>query len=120
MKRHCIVFALLASGLTLNAKPKAAPHDLTDVMNVITKANDRWQSAHPAEATPFWHVAAYHTGNMEAYRLTGNSRYLDYSLAWAEHNNWQGATSTDQSKWKYSYGETPDHVLFGDWQICFH
>jgi hypothetical protein len=24
-----------------------------------------------------------------------------------------------QSKWKYQYGETDDHVLFGDWQICF-
>ena len=45
---------------------------------------------------------------------------LDYSLRWAEHNKWQGATETDPSKWKYkNYGEGRDYVLFGDWQICF-
>lgn len=64
-------------------------------------------------------MAAYHTGNMEAYRLTGKQQYLDYSTAWAEHNNWKGATSDNRSNWKYQYGETPEHVLFGDWQICF-
>jgi unsaturated rhamnogalacturonyl hydrolase len=30
-----------------------------------------------------------------------------------------GAKSNDKSKWKYSYGESDDYVLFGDWQICF-
>lgn len=89
------------------------------VRQIIEKVNDRWQATHAPEATPFWHVAAYHTGNMEAYRLTGKSEYLDYSTAWAEHNNWKGATSDDRSRWRYDYGETPDHVLFGDWQICF-
>ena len=56
---------------------------------------------------------------MEAYRLTGNQDYLDYSLAWADHNGWQGAKCKDRGKWKYNYGETDEHVLFGDWQICF-
>jgi unsaturated rhamnogalacturonyl hydrolase len=27
--------------------------------------------------------------------------------------------SDDKAAWKYSYGETPEHVLFGDWQVCF-
>lgn len=46
--------------------------------------------------------------------------YLDYSLRWAEHNGWQGATEKDKSKWLYKdYGEDQQHVLFGDWQICF-
>lgn len=102
--------------------PTAFAADNTEsakVRQIIEKVNDRWQATHAPEATPFWHVAAYHTGNMEAYHLTGKPEYLDYSTAWAEHNNWKGATSDDRSRWRYDYGETPDHVLFGDWQICF-
>ena len=68
----------------------------------------------------FWDNAAYHTGNMEAFFLTGNQHYLDYSLKWAEHNKWKGATEADPTKWLYrNYGESQQHVLFGDWQICF-
>ena len=56
---------------------------------------------------------------MEAYFLTGNEAYRAYSEAWAEHNEWKGAKSDDRSNWKYSYGETDEYVLFGDWQVCF-
>ena len=87
--------------------------------DIITKVNDHWQATHPAEHNAFWDEAAYHTGNMEAYSITGNPEWLDYSQKWAEHNEWKGAKGTDRSKWKYNYGETDDHVLFGDWQICF-
>lgn len=89
------------------------------VRGIIAKVNDHWQSTHSPEHNPFWDNAAYHTGNMEAYALTGNSDWLDYSEKWAEHNDWKGAKGTDRSKWKYNYGETDEHVLFGDWQICF-
>ena len=89
------------------------------VRDIITKVNDHWQATHPAEHNAFWDEAAYHTGNMEAYSITGNPEWLDYSQTWAEHNEWKGAKGTDRSKWKYNYGETDDHVLFGDWQICF-
>ena len=45
---------------------------------------------------------------------------LEYSIRWAEHNRWMGATEADPAKWKYKqYGEGQDYVLFGDWQICF-
>ena len=90
-----------------------------DVLNIINKVNRYWQANHPAADKPFWDVAAYHTGNMEAYFVTGNEDYRKYSEAWAEHNQWMGAKGTDKSKWQYKYGETDDHVLFGDWQICF-
>lgn len=90
-----------------------------DVLNIINKVNYKWQQTQSPYVRSFWDNAAYHTGNMEAYKMTGNMDFYEYSLAWAEHNNWQGATGTDKSKWKYNYGETPDHVLFGDWQICF-
>lgn len=97
----------------------ASRRDAAKVRDIISRVNGYWQSHNRPEATSFWHVAAYHTGNMEAYKLTGNKKYLAYSLAWAEHNEWKGAKNDDRSKWKYSYGETQEHVLFGDWQICF-
>lgn len=90
-----------------------------EVLSVIQKANGYWQTNNKPEQRSFWDHAAYHTGNMEAYFLTKNEAYKKYSEAWAEYNNWMGAKGTDKSKWQYKYGETDDHVLFGDWQICF-
>ena len=90
-----------------------------DVRQIIDKVNQHWQSTVSPDGNSFWDNAAYHTGNMEAYYLTGNEDYLNYSLAWAEHNEWQGAKSTDKSEWRKDYGENDKHVLFGDWQICF-
>ncbi len=115
--------SIIIAGITvvIPAVSSFAGHtdEAKDVRAVIDKVNIRWQKTHSPEDWAFWHVAAYHTGNMEAYRLTGNQAYLDYSLAWAEHNDWKGAKGDDRSKWRYDYGETDDHVLFGDWQICF-
>ena len=90
-----------------------------EVIAIIDKVNDRWQTTHQEPGNAFWHVSAYHTGNMEAYKVTQNKKYFDYSMAWAEKNQWMGAKSTDKTEWKYNYGETDKHVLFGDWQICF-
>lgn len=90
-----------------------------DVMDVIHKVNGYWQNRNVPERRAFWDHAAYHTGNMEAYKLTGEKSYLDYSTAWAEHNQWKGAKSDNKSEWKYGYGESDPFVLFGDWQCCF-
>lgn len=90
-----------------------------EVLRLIRKVNDYWQINNKAESRAFWDNAAYHTGNMAAYQVTHDQRYLAYSLAWSEHNNWMGAKGQDPGKWKYTYGETQDYVLFGDWQICF-
>ena len=99
-----------------------------EVMNIITRVNDTWQQSHGAPEyggtkaglSAFWDNAVYHTGNMEAYSLMKTQAWYDYSFAWAEKNAWCGATEKDNTKWKYkNYGEDPQHVLFGDWQICF-
>jgi rhamnogalacturonyl hydrolase YesR len=91
-----------------------------EVKSVIKKVNTCWQTNHPAEVRAFWDHAAYHTGNIEVYKLLKDQKMLDYSIRWAEHNQWKGATESDPSKWKYKkYGEGQDYVLFGDWQICF-
>jgi unsaturated rhamnogalacturonyl hydrolase len=90
-----------------------------DVLEIIKKVNNYWQSKNAPTVRAFWDNAAYHTGNMEAYFLTKNEDYRKYSEAWAEHNQWMGAKSNNKDEWKYTYGETNDHVLFGDSQICF-
>lgn len=112
-----IILATFLSCLTTNAADKAA--EAKQVRRIIDKVNTYWQTHNKAEVRSFWDNAAYHTGNMEAYFLTGNEKYRQYSETWAEHNKWMGAKSTDRSKWKYDYGEDDEHVLFGDWQICF-
>lgn len=115
-----LLLALALSPSAEAAKKQPEPlKEAAEVRKIIDRVNTYWQTNNKAEVSPFWDNAAYHTGNMEAYRLTGNEDWLDYSLRWAEHNDWTGAKSSDRSKWKYDYGETDEHVLFGDWQICF-
>lgn len=123
MKR-LIVAALAASAACVSmfsapAKPTPEMKEAAQVRALIEKVNGAWQRSHSPEVWAFWDQAAYQTGNMEAYRLTGREDYADYSLRWAEHNQWKGAKGDDRSRWRYDYGETDDHALFGDWQICF-
>ena len=127
MKSHriatlCIVLTLpllLIDGQARPRKKKAEPAP-PPTIEIITKVNDYWQQHHSPQVRSFWDEAAYHTGNMEAYRLLGTARWLAYSDAWARHNKWMGAQEKDPAKWKYkNYGEGHDYVLFGDWQICF-
>lgn len=106
--------ALLALSVNAADKPQRS-----DVIDALHKVNRHWQATHPEHGRAFWDNAAYHTGNMEAYALTGEKDYYDYSEAWAIHNQWKGAKSDNKADWKYSYGESDDFVLFGDYQICF-
>ena len=108
--------------------PSVVADEKSEVMNIITRVNNTWQQSHGAPEyggtkaglSAFWDNAVYHTGNMEAYSLMKTQAWYDYSFAWAEKNAWLGATEKDNTKWKYkNYGEDPQHVLFGDWQICF-
>ncbi|MBR4898320.1 MAG: DUF4861 family protein [Prevotella sp.] len=121
MRKLTLLLIALAVCFTADAKKKkrveAKP---LPTVEMITKVNDFWQQHHSPLVRSFWDEAAYHTGNMEAYRLLGTARWLDYSSRWANHNLWQGAREKDPSKWRYkTYGEGHDFVLFGDWQICF-
>ncbi len=94
------------------------PHE--DVISIIHKVNRHWQKSHPEHGRAFWDNAAYHTGNMEAYFLTGDTDFLAYSEGWARHNDWKGAKSDEKDRWRGDcYGEGDDFVLFGDWQVCF-
>ncbi len=100
-----------------------------NAVSAVRKANDYWQAnysydtwtsgIHPA----FWSRAAYHTGNIEAYKLLGDENYLKHSVDWANYNKWMGNDNTDAAKeeWTWGYNQTQgsNAVLFGDWQICF-
>lgn len=122
MKSKSLFFTFLAvifSAMSMNVYSADKLPRKKTVMQVIAKVNDKWQKDNSYEVNPFWDNAAYHTGNMEVYKLTKNDRYLEYSKKWAEFNQWKGAKSDNKSEWKYNYGETDKHVLFGDWQICF-
>ena len=129
MKRLLLLACLLN---TLAAQAKQWTAD--EVRNIISRVNTYWQTNNPAEVRSFWDNAAYHTGNIEVYKLFSEKegkknstewtkerqQMLDYSIRWAEHNQWKGAKEPDPAKWKYkNYGEGQDYVLFGDWQICF-
>ena len=114
--RKITIAILLASVLTAQAKTWTTE----SVKDVIRKVNTYWQTNNPAEVRAFWDHAAYHTGNIEVYKLLNDKDMLNYSTRWAEHNQWKGAKEADPAKWKYkTYGEGQDFVLFGDWQICF-
>ena len=123
-------FVIIVALLWLLSSADAKKMTADDVINTIIRVNTYWQTNNKAEVRAFWDHAAYHTGNMEVVRLLKEDQkgkmadvrqqFLDYSLRWANHNQWQGATEKDTSKWKYKrYGEGQDFVLFGDWQICF-
>jgi rhamnogalacturonyl hydrolase YesR len=124
MKRLILLLsALLVLGVTANARSKKKlpeSQKQLSTIEMIVKVNDYWQQHHKPEVRSFWDEAAYHTGNMEAYKLLGIARWQSYSDAWARHNKWMGAQEQNPAKWKYkTYGEGHDFVLFGDWQICF-
>ena len=117
MKRTILLLALL---LTMTVGRAGNINYRDTVAKTIAVVNDYWQAHHSADSPAFWNWAAYHTGNMEAYRLLGCQRWLDYSERWADHNAWSGATEKDPARWTYrKYGEDQQHVLFADWQICF-
>ena len=111
--------AFLLGGMVCASCADKKTDSSEEVIEIIHKVNGYWQTNHPEHGRSFWDNAAYHTGNMEAYFLTGKPEYLEYSKGWSEHNQWKGAKSDDKTSWKYSYGESDDYVLFGDYQICF-
>ncbi|MCS0584021.1 glycoside hydrolase family 88 protein [Massilia pinisoli] len=110
----------LGSHASVPAQEQAATvPSRAEALAVIDKVNGHWQRTTPATEWAFWNVAVYHTGNIAAYEVTGNEAYRQYSERWAEYNGWRGAKSDNKTEWKLTYGETDDHVLFGDWQVCF-
>ena len=115
MKKSLLIVCLFAV-MALQARTWTP----SQVKDIIRKVNTYWQTNNKPEVRSFWDNAAYHTGNMEVYKLfeeretrrsamplcsakneeRGNlkaerEQMLDYSIRWAEHNRWMGATEPD-------------------------
>ena len=69
MRKLLITIAAL-SALTVQARRWTTD----EVKDVIRKVNTYWQTSNPAEVRSFWDNAAYHTGNMEVYKLFKETR----------------------------------------------
>ena len=97
---------LLSLFLVLSCAGANWAESSSDVLTMIGKVNDYWQAHNTPYVRAFWDHAAYFTGNMEAYRLTGRAEWYQYSDRWCRHNDWKGARSNDKPQWKYkTYGE---------------
>ena len=116
ISRGLLVLAILAVSPVIMAQNLPTKQEAIKVLRLV---NNYWQANNPVPGSSFWDNAAYHVGNMEAYKVTKNKKYLLYSQAWAQQNEWKGAQGNNKAKWKYSYGEGGDFALFGDNQICF-
>ena len=88
LKQTLVCTGTLLLSMQVVAKPSS---EAKEVRGIIDKVNTYWQTHNKPEVRSFWDNAAYHTGNMEAYFLTGNENYRAYSETWAIHNEWKGA-----------------------------
>lgn len=117
--KNILIIVAIAGAFLCSACTNQSKETPEDVINIIHRVNTYWQTNNPKHGNSFWHRAAYHTGNMAAYSVTKEPKYLKYSEDWAIHNQWKGARSDNKEEWKYNYGENDNYVLFGDFQICF-
>jgi rhamnogalacturonyl hydrolase YesR len=72
-------------------RPLALPTNglAESILEVMRRASD-WQIAHLAGGEPKdWTWATFYAGLMASYGTTGESRYLDRAITWAEVNGWR-------------------------------
>jgi unsaturated rhamnogalacturonyl hydrolase len=66
-------------------RPAAACPDLVP----IRAAADKWISGHKDPGDSTWFNALNIKGQIEAYRLSGDAKYLAYAKGWADKNKWK-------------------------------
>ena len=64
------------------------PPSRAEVVDTARRVGDYWMRANPAPGSNEWNNSTYHSGNLALWRLTGDGRYLDHTLAWARFHNW--------------------------------
>ena len=65
-------------------------YDKQQIIDLIAKMNDYWIELHKPETQDSgWVQGTYYIGCMGAYRLTGDRKYLDNAISWADTNNWE-------------------------------
>ncbi|MET9402715.1 glycoside hydrolase family 88 protein [Kitasatospora sp. NPDC002965] len=91
---------LATTTITLTAATAATAASLTDavaadvlpgraaVLESVRRVNDHWINAHTDPGDNLWARATYFSGDLAAYRLTGERRYLAYAESWAEKHDY--------------------------------
>jgi rhamnogalacturonyl hydrolase YesR len=100
--------AVTAVGVTAAFAGSAPAEESTDITPVaitavpptcpdlapIRKAADHWIAGHRAtSADSTWFNSLFIKGDIEAFRMTGDMKYLTYANAWANHNKWKLPTN---------------------------
>ncbi|WP_188316780.1 glycoside hydrolase family 88 protein [Solihabitans fulvus] len=86
------LLAGLAPGVRAVPGAQAAPAACADLAP-IRLAADHWIAGHGSATDSTWFNALFIKGDIETYRRTGDSKYLSYATAWANHNNWKLPTN---------------------------
>ena len=72
---NILIGAFCWSGMSACASPK---DEAKEIVDIIYKVNNYWQTQNPEHGRSFWDNAAYHSGNMEAFFLTGDSDFMNW------------------------------------------
>jgi unsaturated rhamnogalacturonyl hydrolase len=62
--------------------------DKAEIISVMRRVNDHWIDTHPQPGTNGWERATYFEGNLAAYHVYPDPRYLDYAIGWGEQHGW--------------------------------
>lgn len=90
--------AAAALPLTLVAIPASAapagPAATCPAIAPVRAAADHWIAKNPKPADSTWFNSLFIKGDIEAYKLTQDQKYLKYATDWANHNKWKLPTGT--------------------------
>jgi rhamnogalacturonyl hydrolase YesR len=88
-----------AVGCTATRRGAADPSDAmaavaavpgkAEVVAVLRRVNDRWIDTHADPGGNGWGRATYFEGDLAAYRVFPDARYLEYAVRWGERNQWR-------------------------------
>ncbi len=81
------LFLLLATSIANTVCAQTNLPSFSEVEEVVRRANDYWIANH-ALGNAGWANSTYYTGNQRAFRITGETAYLDRALDWANANQW--------------------------------
>jgi unsaturated rhamnogalacturonyl hydrolase len=74
------------------AAPAAPPSDVlpskAQITSLVRRVADQWIAGHTDSGDNGWARATFFSGLMAAYRLTNDTRYLNYTRSWAEKHGY--------------------------------
>lgn len=93
MRRRAVLVAAATAPLFAGTGPAAAAAPVlpsrAEVRRAVRRVNDAWLHAVPVPGDNGWAWSTYMVGNVAAYRLTRDRRYLRYARTWAEQADYR-------------------------------